>query len=127
MNNLKKYYNYDIGVLLIRLALAAVFIAHGWGKFSDMTGTVGFFSSLGINSLFAYLVAATELLGGVAMLLGIWTKWAGILLAIVMIGAIYFVKFAKGPMGYELELTLLLTALGVSMMDPGKYAVHKKK
>lgn len=113
-------------MLLIRLALAAVFIAHGWSKIQDMAGTIGGFGTFGLAPFWAYLVAWVELLGGIAMLLGIFTKWAGWLLAIVMAAAIYFVKGSAGFLGgYEYELVLLLVALGVSFAGPGAYTINK--
>ena len=53
MINIKK--NHDLGMLLLRLATGIIFIAHGWAKFSDMTGTVAFFGHLGMPSILAYL------------------------------------------------------------------------
>ena len=116
--------NPSLGLFLIRLALAVVFIAHGWQKFGDMESTVGFFASLGLAAFFAYLVAAVELLGGIALLLGIWTRFFGVALTINMIFAIYLVKAKLGFFGgFEFDLTLLLAALGISMTGPGRYAL----
>lgn len=123
-----KFNNYNIGILAIRLALALVFIAHGWQKFVNLEQTGNFFDSLGLPMLMVYVVALVELLGGLAMLLGIWTKIAGWLLAINMLFAIILVKLSKGFLGgYEFELTLLLSALGVSFMNPGKFSMGKKE
>ncbi len=118
----------DTGMFLIRLALGLVFIAQGWNKIQMMDGTVSFFASLGIASFFAYLVSWIELLGGIAMILGVWTKWAGILLACVMAGAIWYVTGGMGFMaagGYAYNLTLLLAALGVAFAGPGGFTAHK--
>ena len=124
----------DIAMLLIRLALAVVFIYHGWQKGSNIQMTVGFFAKLGFAPFLAYLVAAVEFFGGIAMLLGIFVKYAGALLAIVMLVAIVKVKiltfhtpFASPTGGYEFDLVLLLTALAVVMGGAGKYALIKPK
>lgn len=120
---INKLHNPDLGLLLIRLGLAVVFIYHGWGKFADIPGTTAFFAGLGLNVFFVYLVLAVELLGGLSMLMGWLTKWSGLLLAINMVFSIYFVKFAMGfGGGYEFDLMLLLAALAVAMMGPGKYS-----
>lgn len=116
----------DTGMLLIRLGLGLVFVAHGWGKFNDLSGTVGFFSGVGLPAVIAYLVSAVELLGGMAMIAGVWTKWAGWLLAIVMAAAIILVKGKMGFVGgYELDLSLLFMALGVAFAGPGTYTIHR--
>lgn len=116
----------DLALFLIRLGLAAVFIVHGWGKFANMEATVGFFGTIGLPAGLAYLVAAVELLGGIAMLLGIGTTWAGIGLAIVMIVAIIKVKWAQGFFGgWEFDLVLLLSALAIGAAGPGCISVSR--
>jgi len=125
MTNLRG--NADLGLLLIRLALAAVFISHGVQKLMNLAGTVDFFAGLSLPAALAYTVAAIETLAGLAMLLGISTELAGLLLAIVMAGAIYTVKYQLGFLGgYELYLTLLLTALGIALAGPGRYRLNLK-
>lgn len=116
--------NVDVGLLLLRIAVGVTFIAHGWAKFMNIEGTVGFFAGLGLAALFAYLVAAVELLGGLAVLLGLFTDVAGFLLAIVMVFAMILVKFSMGFLGgYEFDAVLLLAALGIAFAGAGKYAV----
>lgn len=118
--------NKDLGLLLLRLALAAVFLAHGIQKFTHMEGTIAFFGNLGMPEFLAWLVALAESAAGAAMLLGLWTRWAGYVIAIIMLVAIVKVKWAMGFLGgYELDLTLLLMALAVSVIGPGKYALGK--
>lgn len=121
-------HNPDLGLLFIRLAVGAIFFVHGWMKFSNLDGTISFFATLGLGALFAYLVAAVEFLGGLAMILGLSTRVAGILLAIVMVFAIVLVKGKMGfAGGYELDLLLLASALGVALIGPGKIVIGKKR
>ena len=127
MLKLSKEHCEACGLGLIRLALAAVFISHGAQKWLNMDQTIGFFGSLGLAPFFTYLVATVELLGGLAMLFGIWTKWAGYALAVVMLFAIILVRGKMGFLGgYEFELTLLLVALGVALLGPGACSVERK-
>ncbi|RJP44854.1 DoxX family protein [Candidatus Parcubacteria bacterium] len=122
---LTKWRNADLGILLVRLALAVVFIAHGWDKFQNISAVVGFFGGLGFPAFLAYLVAAVELLGGLAMLLGVLVEWAGALIAIVMLVAIWSVKFKMGFLGgYELDFALLLAALSVFFSGAGRYTIR---
>ncbi len=116
----------NTGLFLIRFGLGLVFVVHGWQKLSDIGMIVGFFNGLGLPAIVAYVVAVIELLGGLAMICGVWTKCAGWLLAIVMAGAIILVKGKMGFIGgYELDLLLFLTALGIAFTGPGTGTVHR--
>lgn len=121
---MSKLHNVDLGLLLLRIGLALVFIAHGWAKVGDMSGTISFFSDLHLSYYWAYVVAYAELIGGIAMLLGIFTQWAGIVLAVTMVVAIYLVKLSKGFLGgYEFDLMLFLGALAIVLAGAGRYTV----
>ncbi len=122
--------NRDLGLFLVRLALAIVFIAHGWAKIMDIPGATMFFEKLNIPmaGIAVYVVTAVEFLGGIAMLLGVLTRWVGLLMAIDMIVAIVVAKLQKGfmwPMQgkYELELMLLLCSLAIAFTEAGAYSV----
>ncbi len=115
----------DLSAFLARLPLAIVFFSHGLSKVQNMDGTVRFFSKLGLPEPLAYVVAAIELLGGIAMLLGIGTRWAGLLLAAVMVGVLATAKRHAGLSGFELELTLLLVALSVAAGGPGSWSLTR--
>lgn len=116
----------DIALFLARIGLAAVFIVHGWGKFVDMEGTMSYFITLGLPGSLAYLVASLELLGGIAMLLGIGTTAAGVGLAIVMIGAIIKAKWSQGFFGgWEFDLVLLLSALAIAASGAGSISIYE--
>jgi len=123
---MKALYNPDGGIFLIRLTLAVVFMIHGYNKLSALESTVMFFGHLGLPAILAYLIIALEILGGLALLLGVLVNWIGYLLATDMLFAIILVKAKMGLVGgYELELILLLIALGVSLLPPGKFSLFK--
>lgn len=120
--------NVELGLFLIRLGLALVFIIHGWAKLTNMDATVGFFASLGLAAFFAYVVALIEFLGGIALLVGYYTQVAGWLLAVVMFFAIILVKGKAGFVGgYEFDLLLLLSSLGMAFIGSGKYSLCQWK
>lgn len=119
-----KHNAHDWGLLLIRLGLAAVFLTHGISKFQNLDQTTAFFGMLGLSAFWVYLVATVETLGGAAMLLGYFSRFAGALLAVVMVVAIALAKWKMGFLGgYELDLTLLLAALGIAFAGPGTMTV----
>jgi putative oxidoreductase len=123
----EKCMNSHASLFILRVVLGAIFIAHGWQKIGMMDGVIGFFGSLGISAIFAYIVAYGELLAGIAMVLGVFTRLAGYLISAIMIGAIIVIKYKVGFIGgYELDLILLASALTISMSGPGMYATGKK-
>ena len=111
------------GVLPLRLVLGLVFVAHGAQKLFGfgLAGTAGFLGSLGIPlpAVAAAGLIAVELLGGVALILGAWTRIVAALLAADMLVAILTVHLRGGffvPDGVEFVLTLLggcLTLVGL--------------
>ncbi len=86
--------------LLLRVSLGIMFLAHVAMKFLVFTipGFVGFFGSLGLPAVLAYAVIALEIIGGVALILGIYAPWVALPLAAEMLGTIYFVHGANGWM-----------------------------
>lgn len=125
MQLLEKYKNHDLGLLLVRIGIGLIFVMHGWSKFQDLSGLIGFFSGLGLAPFFAYLVATVETLGGLLLILGLWTDVAALLLGTIMIFAIYLAKWGKPFFGYEFELLLLLCSIAIILMGPGAYTVKK--
>ncbi len=113
--------------VLLRLALGAVFIAHGWGKLVDIAGTAGFFGKVGIPApgFFAWVVAIVEFAGGLAVLLGIGTRLASALIACVMVVAIFTVKLSQGFVGgWEFDFSLLMIALSLLIMGSGPLSIR---
>ncbi|MEO7453331.1 MAG: DoxX family protein [Fimbriimonadales bacterium] len=123
----------DAGILLLRIALAVVFIAHGgqkvfgWFGGDGLATTVANMSQGGIPSPLAYLAAFTEFFGGVAVHIGLFTRLASLGLAITMGVAMFKVHFAKGfflaDKGYEYTFVLMLLALALMILGPGRLAI----
>lgn len=77
--------------LLSRFILAGVFIRTGWGKIHDIPYVVNFFTSLGLSHpIFqAHLVAYSEFICGVFLLLGFIARFAACPLSIIMLVALF--------------------------------------
>ncbi len=78
------------GALLLRVSLGILFLAHGLllkVMTFGLAGTAGYFQSIGYPAAFAYLVILGEIGGGLALILGVYTRAISLLLLPIMIGA----------------------------------------
>ncbi|HWK43941.1 MAG TPA: DoxX family protein [Stellaceae bacterium] len=84
--------------LLLRVTLGLLFLIHFSVKLFVFTpaGTAQFFGSLGLPPALAYLVMVGEFVGGLALILGIWTRVAAVVLMPIMLGAIFTVHGQNG-------------------------------
>ncbi|WP_096203189.1 DoxX family protein [Bacillus sp. FJAT-45350] len=117
---------YEIGALLLRLVLGIVFIAHGSAKFQGgIENIAGWFASIGLPGGLAYIVAIIELVGGIALLLGIGTRIVSVLIGLIMIGAIITVNFQAGFLdGYAYDLVLLFIAVYLVLNGSKLYSLE---
>lgn len=83
-----------LGPLVIRLALGVVFVTSGWGKLHNLDDVIGFFKDLHIPLAGpqAVFVSTVELVGGIAVIVGLGTRIASALLIGVMTVAILTAK-----------------------------------
>lgn len=121
---------HEAAATILRLVLGVTFLIHGAAKFQGgIENTVGFFESLGFPGFSAYIVALVELVGGLAMLLGVGTRVVSILFAIVLAVAVVKVKLAGGFLGngqmagFELDLTLLAMSLFLAITNKSLFAL----
>jgi putative oxidoreductase len=118
---------------ILRIVTGFLFAAHGWQKFNEFTiaGTQAAFAQMGVPAanLVAPFVATLELVGGVALILGVLTRVFAALLAVDMLGALFLVHASAGIFaatgGYELVLILAAAALAVALVGAGKVSVDK--
>jgi putative oxidoreductase len=121
-------------LLLIRVALGVTFAAHGAQKVFDrgLGAVAAGFESMGIPlaSVVGPLVGLGELLGGIALILGFLTRWAGAGLTLIMAGALLLVHlkngFFAGDGGIEFVLVLGAGAAGLALTGAGGYAVDAR-
>jgi len=118
----------DAALLLLRLVLGIVFVAHGWDKLliTGLTETTGQFSAWGVPQpkLSAYLVMAGELLGGALLVVGLLTTFVAGALALLMAAAIWFVHLGNGLFaadgGVELPAVLIVALLMIVVFGAGR-------
>ncbi len=121
------------GLTILRVIVGVVFIAHGAQKVFALGygGTNQMFTHMGVpvHNVTTAIVMVVELLGGIALVLGIFTRIAAALLAIDMISAIAIVHLKNGffaPRGIEFPLTLLAALLALLLAGPGTLALDHR-
>lgn len=121
--------------LVLRVVLGGLFIWHGIDKFDAGISMVEeMFTMWGVPApgLAAPLVAIVEIVGGIALVLGLATRVAAMLLSVVMIGALIYVKqdlgiISSGPMpGAELDLALLAGLVALVVLGPGRFSLDDR-
>lgn len=116
---------------VLRIAIGILFLAHFYLKFFIFTpsGTDSFFASLGLPSWLAYITMAVELLGGFALILGIYTRIVSLLLIPILLGAVLKVHGATGFFftnpngGWEFPVFWIITLVSLALIGEGKYAL----
>lgn len=121
-------------ILFLRIAVGVVFVMHGsqkvFGAFGGhgMEGVIGMVTSLGFPApvMFAWMLALTEFLGGLAVFFGLFTRPAAFAIAVNMTVAIIKVHFKNGffaPTGFEYPFTLLLACISLMFSGPGRISL----
>jgi putative oxidoreductase len=120
--------NQEIGSLLLRVILGFTFFMHGLDKFQGgIENFAAGFPSWGLPSFLGYIVGIIELVGGMALILGIGTRVISGLMAAIMLGAIFFVKLRDGFLGgYELDIVLMTVAIHLVLNGSYLLAVDSK-
>lgn len=121
----------DLALLFSRVALGVILLAHGWQKFNEWTvqGTAAAFSDMGVPAptAAATFVTAVEVLGGAALILGLFTPVLALLNALNLLGALVLVHAGNGLFvgenGYELVLAVAAGLLVIATLGAGKFSV----
>jgi putative oxidoreductase len=113
-----------LALLLLRLALGIIFIFHGYPKlFTHTRESLQMFQHMGFPGYFAYAAGALEFFGGILLLLGLFTRIAGLLLAGEMAIAVWRVHLPQGPVttvkNYEFPLLLAVAAFTLAAVGAG--------
>src|SRR5690606_36173273 len=112
-----------------------LFLAHAGLKLFIFTpaGTAGSFESLGLPSLLAYVVITAELFGGIALVLGVWTRYVSLALFPIIVGSIYTPHgsagffFSNEGGGWEFPAFWAVALVVQALLGDGAYAVKRSR
>lgn len=117
----------DVSFFILRLVIAAIFIYHALPK---LKGANMMSQAMGMPAGMIFMLGAVEFVSSLGMIFGVQIQLAALLLAIVMIGAIYFkmmkwhIPFAAmDKTGWEFDLILLAANIVLLMNDWGAMEV----
>lgn len=140
----------DLGLLILRMAGFYLALGHGWGKVYGLaSGQTGFVESVAgmgfpLPALFAWVAALSELVGGIAVAVGLYTRWAAVLAGLTMfvaafvrhralsvflswIGAVPASEESRRAWGNpELATIFLLICAAVALLGPGRLSIDAK-
>ena len=122
--------NPNYGATITRLSLGVILLAHGLLKVFVFTipGTVGFFESLGLPAIIAYLTIFGEIAGGAALIAGLYTRLTALLSVPILLGATWAHAgngwvFSNQGGGWEFPALLAVMAIAVAVQGSGSFAV----
>lgn len=120
------------GAFLNRIALGSILLVHGALKIFVFTipGTVGFFESMGLPAMMAYLIIFGEVVGGTALIFGIYSRLVALLSLPILTGAVWAHLgngwlFSNQGGGWEFPVLLVVLALIVAIQGSGSFAIRK--
>lgn len=121
-----------IAYTLVRIVVGIMFLMHVSGKYKVGAGAVAAMmtkNGLEPGSAFAYAAIILETAGGIALILGLFTRFFAAALAIEMAIALLFVHlpkgYAAGGGGYEYVLLIGVALLAIAMRGGGPYSVDR--
>ena len=134
---LKKYTNFlePYVPTVIRILVGITFLLHGLPKWQSIAGFSGFLESMGVplSGLVGPLIAILETGGGLLLIIGVGTRWLGLLFMIEMAIATLLVKlpvgfiapFGEPGTGYEIDLLLLVASFALLVLGSGALSVEQ--
>ena len=120
----------DLAARVLRVTMGGLFLFHGGVKL--FVFTAGYFESIGLPGLLAYATIAAELIGGVALIAGIWTRLVSLALVPILVGAAYFghgsfgFDFSNQGGGWEYPAFWAVALIVQALLGGGAYALQDR-
>jgi putative oxidoreductase len=122
------------GALLLRVSMGILFVAHGFYAkvmLFSMDGVVQSFAGLGLPAWFAWLVMLYETIGGLMLILGLYSRWVAVLLGVHLLFAAYLGHASNGWLfsspggGYEFPLFWAIACFALMLLGDGALAMKR--
>jgi putative oxidoreductase len=125
----------DVALLVARIIVGAVFMAHGAQKLFGAFGGPGLSAFVGMMGPLGYLVAIGEFFGGLGLVVGFLSRFSAASIIVIMLGAIamvhskvgFFMNWMgnQGGEGFEYHLLAIAILLVILIAGPGRYALAR--
>ena len=116
---------------LLRISLGSLALAHGLLKILVFTpaGTVGFFASLGLPAFLAYATIGVEVVGGIALIAGVFTRYVSLAMVPVLLGATFVHSgagwlFSNEGGGWEFPAFWTVALIVQALLGDGAFALR---
>lgn len=122
----------ELGAFVLRIALGSMFVAHALLKYFVFTlpGTAQFFGSLGLPPVLGYVIFFAELIGGLLLLLGVYSRQVALALVPILLGATWAHSgngwlFSAPNGGWEYPAFLAVAAFVQFLIGDGAFALRR--
>jgi putative oxidoreductase len=120
----------ELSSAILRVAFGIMFLAHGLLKLVvfGLSGTAGFFDSVGFPGWLAYVVTPLEIVAGILLIIGFQARRVSLAMIPILLGALYVHigngwVFSSPNGGWEYPLFLLVVAVVIILQDNSSYSI----
>src|SRR5438445_13051607 len=125
----------DIALLVVRVIVGTIFVAHGAQKLFGAFGGPGLSAVVQMMGPLGYLVTVGEFFGGLGLVFGFLSRFSAASIIIIMLGAVatvhgkfgFFMNWAgnQAGEGFEYQLLAIAAMLPIVIAGPGRFAVGR--
>jgi putative oxidoreductase len=119
----------DISLLIVRVIVGVIFVAHGAQKLLGVFEGPGLAKVVEQMGVIGYPVTIGEFFGGLGLIVGFLTRFSAASLIVIMIGAIVLVHgqhgFFQSHGGFEYNLALIGLLVPILLAGPGRYSIGR--
>ncbi|ETA50427.1 DoxX family protein [Ponticoccus alexandrii] len=117
------------GLLVARILLGLLFLVAGWGKLADVQGFAGYMASGGVPAFLAWPVVLFEILGGLALILGLLTRPAALALGLFSVATAVMFHSPADPAqmtNFLKNIALAGGYLAIAITGAGAWSVDRR-